>query len=207
VSGSVAPEIVKPAPEMGAAVIVTALVPVDVRVRVCVAEEPTATLPKVRLVALRDSCGCDDVPVPLRVTLLVAPVVELLEKVKAPVTAPAVVGANFTVSFTEAVGFRVSGRDAPEIVKPAPEMDAAVTVTGLVPVDVTVRVCVAEEPTATLPKLRLVALNDNCGVPGVVAVPLRLTTMAPAEELLEIVIVPVSEPVAVGAKRTCSVIF
>jgi hypothetical protein len=202
VSGSVAPEIVKPVPDRDAAVIVTALVPVDVRVRICVAEEPTTTLPKLRLAELSDSCGLDDVPVPLRLTVLVAPEAELLCIVKTPVTAPATVGANFTVSFTAVDGFRVSGSDAPVMVKPAPDIDAAVIFTALVPVDFKVKVCVAEEPTATLPKLRLVALSERRAV---VPVPLRLTVLVvPEVELLRIVKTPVTAPAAVGANFTVS---
>ena len=44
-------------PEIVAELMVNEAVPLEVRVRGSVADEPTVTLPKLRLVALRDSCG------------------------------------------------------------------------------------------------------------------------------------------------------
>jgi hypothetical protein len=46
-------------------------------------------------------------------------------------------------------------------VKPAPLIAAEFTVTGDVPVDVSVNVCVAAVFTVTFPKLRLAALTVN----------------------------------------------
>jgi hypothetical protein len=56
------------------------------------------------------------------------------------------------------------------IVKPAPVIAAEFTVTGDVPVDVSVNVCVVVVFTVTLPKLRLVALTVNCGFGAAVLV-------------------------------------
>ena len=51
--------------------------------------------------------------------------------------------------------------------KPAPAIVAEFTVTGDVPVDVSVNVCVVAVFTTTLPKLRLAVLTFNCGLdPG-----------------------------------------
>jgi hypothetical protein len=61
------------------------------------------------------------------------------------------------------LGVRVSGKLAPESVKPAPLMAAALTVTEAVPVEVNVRVCVVGVFTATLPKLRLAVLTLSVG--------------------------------------------
>ena len=73
------------------------------------------------------------------------------------------------------------------------------TVTGEVPVEVRVTVCVVGESTVTLPKLRLAVLTDSCGLRTAVPVPLRATTAVLAvAELLLMVIWPVSDPVAVG---------
>jgi hypothetical protein len=70
-------------------------------------------------------------------------------------------------------------------VKPAPEIAAEFTVTGDVPVDVSVNDCVVEEFTATLPKLKVAALIANCGLPAAVAVPLKATkAVPPVAELL-----------------------
>jgi hypothetical protein len=48
-------------------------------------------------------------------------------------------------------------------VKPAPVIAAELTVTGDVPVDVSVNDCVVDVFTITLPKFRLAALTVNCG--------------------------------------------
>lgn len=84
--------------------------------------------------------------------------------------------------------------------KPVPETDAEFTVTAAVPDDVSDKDCIAEEPTVTLPKLRVLALNDNCGVVAAAPVPLNDTVdVPPLLELLLIVTLPVSDPLAVGA--------
>jgi len=57
VSGKVAPETEKPVPVTVAALTVTAAVPDEVRVTVCVVGVLTLTLPKLRLDALRLSVG------------------------------------------------------------------------------------------------------------------------------------------------------
>src|SRR5260370_10730015 len=93
------------------------------------------------------------------------------------------------------------------IVKRAAGIAAEFTVTGDVPVDVSVNVRVVAVFTVTLPKLRLVALTVNCGFGAAVLVPLRATTVVePVDELLLIVICPLAVPVAVGRNFTCSVI-
>jgi hypothetical protein len=78
------------------------------------------------------------VPVPLRATTAVLPVDELLLIVICPLAAPVDVGRNCTCNATACVGFSVTGRLPPTIVKPAPVMVAEFTVTGDVPVDVSV---------------------------------------------------------------------
>ena len=85
------------------------------------------------------------------------------------------------------------------MVNPVPLMEAELTVTGEVPVEVRVIVCVVGEFTVTLPKLRLAVLIDNCGLRAAAPVPLRVTTaeLAVAESLV-MVTWPVSDPVAVG---------
>jgi hypothetical protein len=61
------------------------------------------------------------------------------------------------------------------MLKPAPEIDAALTDTDEVPEDVNVTGFVADEPIVTLPKLRVVALTVNCGFNAAAPVPLRDT--------------------------------
>ena len=73
--------------------------------------------------------------------------------------------------------------------KPAPVIAAEFTVTGEVPVDVNVNDCVVAVFTVTLPKLKVAALNVNCGLGAAVLVPLRVTKVVfPLDELLPIVI-------------------
>jgi hypothetical protein len=138
------------------------------------------------------------VPVPLKETTAELPVVELLLIVSCPVTAPAVVGSNRSCSACVCVGFRVTGKLPPTMVNPAPLIAAEFTVTGVVPADVRVNDCVVAVFTVTLPKLRLVVLTVNCGF-AAVPVPLKDTDIVlPLLELLLIVRLPVSDPLAVG---------
>jgi hypothetical protein len=60
VIGKVIPETVKPVPATVPALTVTAAVPVDDRVRVCVVGVFTFTVPKPMLPALKVSVGTDD---------------------------------------------------------------------------------------------------------------------------------------------------
>jgi hypothetical protein len=89
-----------------------------------------------------------------------------------------------------------------------PEIDAELTDTAAVPDDVSVNDCIAEEFTVTLPKLNVLAPNDNCGAVATAPVPSKDTIcVLPMDELLLIVRLPVSDPLAVGANRTCNVNF
>jgi hypothetical protein len=183
---------------------VTGDVPVDVRVNVCVVAVFTVTLPKLRLPALTVNCGLGAaVLVPLRATTAVLPLDELLLIVICPLAVPVEVGWNCTGSVTDCVGFSVAGRVPPTIVKPVPVIAAELTVTGDVPVDVSVNVWVVAEFTITLPKLRLPALTVNCGLGVAELEPLRATTaVEPVEEWLLIVICPLAVPVDVGKNCT-----
>jgi hypothetical protein len=99
--------------------------------------------------------------VALRATPVVEPVDELLLIVICPLAVPVDVGRNCTCSVTAWPGFSVTGRLPLTIVKPAPVIAAEFTVTGAVPVDVSVNDCVVDVFTVTLPKLKLVALTVN----------------------------------------------
>jgi len=208
VTGKLTATIVKPAPVMVAEFTVTGDVPVDARVSDCVVAVFTVTLPKLKLVALTVNCGLGaTVPVPPRVTVVVLPVDELLLIAICPLAVPVAVGSNCTCSVIAWVGFSVTGRLPLTIVKPVPVIAAEFTVTGDVPVDVSVNDCVVAAFTVTLPKLKLVALTVNCGTGAAVPVPPRVTVaVLPVDELLLIVICPLAVPVAVGSNCTCSVI-
>jgi hypothetical protein len=89
------------------------------------------------------------------------------------------------------------------MVKPAPLIEAELTVTAEVPVDVKVTDCVVGEFTVTLPKLRLELLTVSCGFeadgPTVAPTPLRATTaVPPVIELLLMVSWPAAAPGSVG---------
>ena len=164
VTGTLPPTIVKPLPVIAAVLTVTGAVPVEVSVNVCVVAVFTVTLPKLRLAALTVNCGLGAaVLVPLRATTAVEPVDESLLIVICPLAVPVDVGRNCTCSVIDCVGFSVTGKLPPTIVKPAPAIAAEFTVTGDVPLDVSVNACVVLVFTARLPKLRLAALTVNCG--------------------------------------------
>jgi len=78
VAGKLPPTMVKAAPVIIAEFTVTGVVPVEVRVKDAVVAVFTVTLPKLRLPALTVNCGFAAVPVPLSVTGIVLPLVELL---------------------------------------------------------------------------------------------------------------------------------
>jgi hypothetical protein len=108
--------------------------------------------------------GAVAVPVPLRLTPAVGFEDELLETVSCPVAEPAAVGLNCRLNVTACPGFNVTGKALPETENPWPEIAAEFTVTAAVPVDWSVRDCVADEFTATFPKARLVELMPRVGV-------------------------------------------
>jgi hypothetical protein len=97
-------------------------------------------------------------PEPDKLTVRGRPSEELLASVRDPVVVPAAAGLNCTLTLAVWPGFNVIGKLAPEAANPAPEIVAALTVTGVVPVDDRVTVCAAAAPTSTLPKLMLLVL-------------------------------------------------
>jgi hypothetical protein len=179
---------VNPAPVIVAVLTVTGEAPVDVNVSDCVVDVFTVTLPKLRLAALTVNCGLGAaVLVPLRMTCSVEPVDESLLIVTWPLTVPVTVGRNCTCNVMDCAGFNVAGKFPPTIVNPEPLIVAEFTVTDEVPVDVNVSDWVVAVSTVTLPKLKLAALTDNCGLGVAVLVPLRVTRLVfPLDELLAI---------------------
>jgi hypothetical protein len=103
------------------------------------------------------------VPVPLKATVAVLPLVELLLIVRFPVAAPAAAGRNCSCRVTDWFGLSVTGKVPATMVKPAPVIEAEFTVNAEVPDDVSVTEPVAAEFTVTLPKLRDEALRVNFG--------------------------------------------
>jgi hypothetical protein len=97
-------------------------------------------------------------PVPLSPTNIELPLEELLARESCPAAAPETEGSNCTLSAIVWPGARVIGRLAPEIENPVPDIDAALTVTGMVPVEERTTGCETGEFTGTLPKATLVVL-------------------------------------------------
>jgi hypothetical protein len=162
VAGKLPPTIVKPAPVIAAELTVTGDVPVDVNVNDWVVDVFTVTLPKLRLAVLTANCGLGAaVLVPLRATTVVEPVDESLLIVICPLAAPADVGRYCTCNVIDCVGFSVTGRLPPTIAKPVPVIAAELTVTGEVPVEVSVNDWVVAVLIVTLPKLKVAALTVN----------------------------------------------
>lgn len=103
-------------------------------------------------------------PVPLKGTVTVGFVVELLLTANCPVAAPTADGSNVSVNVSDCPGFSVAGRLAGDIEKPLPVAVAEFTVTAAVPLEVSVTVCVVELFTTTAPNEMLVAFRFRDGV-------------------------------------------
>ena len=82
----------------------------------------------------------------------------LLVMARLPVAAPTRVGSNFTLKVVDCPGFSVTGKVAPDTVKPVPFSVGALIVKAKLPVDANVRDCVAAVFTSTLPNDTLAAL-------------------------------------------------
>ena len=110
------------------------------------------------------------------------------------------------MSVAVAPGLRVIGNAGLRTEKPVPVVEAADMVTAVVPVDDIVTVSVVGDPIVTVPKLKEVALSERTGWAAAVPVPESVTVVvAPVDELLVIVSLPVSVAAVVGAKVICSV--
>lgn len=161
-------------------------------------------MPKFRLVALTVNCGlAAAVLVPLNVTIVVAPLDELLLIVICPLAAPVCVGSNCTWRGTDWVGLSVTGKLPPTIAKPGPVILAEFIVTGAVPTEVRASDCVVEVSTITSPKLKLPELTFNSGLAAAMLVPFKvITVVPPVDELLLIVICPLAAPLVAGSNCT-----
>ena len=88
------PVIENPVPASVAELTVTAVVPEEVSASDWVEVVFKFALPKARELELNVNCG--ETPVPVRLTALVPPELELLETVSVPDAVPAIVGSNCT---------------------------------------------------------------------------------------------------------------
>jgi hypothetical protein len=101
-------------------------------------------------------------PEPVRLTVAVGLLDELLEMVRAPVAAPVVVGSNSTVTVAVWFGFSVIGKVLPpEIENPVPLIVTEFTVTADPPVEVRVTDWDVGVFKFTLPNAMVVALMPS----------------------------------------------
>ena len=98
-------------------------------------------------------------PVPLSPTVIVEFVEELLVTLSCPVADPVAVGLNVSVKLNVWPGFSVAGKFTAEAEKPLPVTETPLTVTGAVPLEFSVTVCVVELFTTTPPNEMLLALT------------------------------------------------
>ncbi len=181
---------VNPAPETLAWEMLMVAEPELVKVTVEEPEEPTLTLPKVTAPGLEVRLPC--VPVALSGIASVE-LLALLLMAMEPEAAPAVVGANCAVKFTDWLAVSATGVESPEMLKPAPVVVTLEMVALALPELVSVMVCWPLLPTETLPKetvaglaarVELVAtplpdMVKDCGEFGALSVKLMLPEAAP----------------------------
>src|ERR1700683_1705934 len=116
----------------------------------------------------------------------------------APVTAPAVVGSNVTVSVAVWPGVRIVPFVTPLALNPAPVAVSPDIVTLALPVFVSVEVCELDVFTVCVPKLKLAGLADSVCV-AVMPVPVRLMVIDEGVPFVVSRIDPFTAPAPVGA--------
>ena len=183
-------------PLAASAVILSALLPVLVKVTDCAAAVvPTTVLPKLRLEGVSITPGA--VPVPLSVMVWLPPLA-LSVMVTTPVRTPLAVGVKVTAIvqvFAAATGVEIEQVEPASRAK-SPLAARAVMESALVPVLVSVTDCaVAVVPITVLPKVRLEGVSVT---PAAVPVPLSAIFCVPPLALSVMVTTPVRTPLATG---------
>ena len=120
------------APVKASLEIATFELPVLVIVTLREAVLPTLTFPKLTLRGFTDRVNPAATPAPLN-AMGEGGLVASLTSDRFPVTGPADLGSNCTLKLAVLPPLNVTGRVNPELLKPAPEMFAAVTVTEALP--------------------------------------------------------------------------
>jgi hypothetical protein len=189
ISGNVAPETVKPAPKTVAALTVTAAVPVEVSVTVCVVGEFTAMLPKLRLDGLIARVEVDAGSCRAKV-LLVVPAVAVRVADCAADTAEIVAGklaAVLPAAMVTDEGTATAVLLLARLTANPPLAAAALTVTV----------------HASVPALVIDEFVQERAVSAGTPVPFKATMVeAPVEELLASISWPVAAPAVVGSNCT-----
>jgi hypothetical protein len=172
-NGAVTPLNEKPDPVTEMFEMFNATLPVLVTVIACELVTPVTTLPKLMLVGETEIADCPELePVPVNAIVetagFVFAVMEML-----PVAAPAAVGANLALNVVLWPDPTDIGNVNPLTEKPVPEAESCVIVSVELPVFVTVKVWVAVDPVATLPKVpvapAIATVVVDCGGAGVVS--------------------------------------
>jgi hypothetical protein len=167
--------------------------PVFVTVTLWADDVPSVTLPKLKLLVLKESVCDEATAVPLKLTTLGEPGA-LLTIDALPVGDPAEAGANCKLKVLDWPTLNVIGSVNPLVLKPLPVTFTWDIVKTAVPELVTLRVCEFEEPTETLPKLTVEGVKLNAGW---MPLPLTgITALAPCE--LETVTLPLTLSELVG---------
>jgi hypothetical protein len=123
-----------------------------------------------------------------------------------PLTAPALLGENSTVTVADWFGANTSPEISPLALKPAPDKPTLEMVTLAFPLLVTVALNVLLLPTFTLPNDRLEVLSPSNFV-AVTPVPLNAMTVGEFGALLTIVTEPLNVPDEVGPNTTLNVVL
>jgi hypothetical protein len=195
VSPELIPLTVKAAPVTFTADIVTLEFPMFVKAAPKSLLLPTLTLPKLRLDVLNVSSWVPATPAPLN-PIVNGELGALLMSATEPVTLPAALGAKTTLNVAlEPVGI-VSGMLRPVMLKPVPVTVACEITTLAVPPFVRLIVCELLFPVETFPKATVPGTAPSCAW---IPVPLKAIVNGELGALLEIAMLPVLEPVVVGA--------
>ena len=131
--------------------------------------------------------------------------VALLAMVTLPLTAPALFGANSTVTVADWFGVNTSPELKPLALKPVPDEPTLEMVTLAFPLLVTVALNVLLLPTFTLPKAKLEVLRPSSFV-AATPVPLSPIVVGELGALLVMVIEPFTAPAEVGANTALNVV-
>jgi hypothetical protein len=137
-------------------------------------------------------------PVPETLTVVGEFVALLVTLTLAPVTAPAVVGSNVTVSVAVCPGVRIVPLVTPLALNPAPVVVSPEIVTLEFPVFVSVEVCDVDVFTVCVPKLKLVGFAVSVAV-AATPVPVKLMVICDGVPFVVNCTDPVTAPAPVGA--------
>jgi hypothetical protein len=118
-----------------------------------------------------------------------------------PLTAPAAVGEKTVLNVVVEPAAIVTGTVRLVTLKPVPEVVIFEILTLVLPVFVSVTVCVLLLPRFTFPKLRVVVLAESCNAPAT-PVPLIAMVLGELGALLTNETLPVTAPALAGENAT-----